>query len=118
VRVELEAGIEQARVEHAAGTAGGVPGIGHGVMNHAKLASFLHAALLLGIIAGSALSPAVAEEAAAPAIHRLSASDLEAFLDPLVNGQLGRLKIAGAVVVVVKDDGILFAKGYGYRIAA
>jgi CubicO group peptidase (beta-lactamase class C family) len=83
-------------------------------MNHAKLARFLRPALLLGIIAGSALAPAVAEEAAAPAIHRLSASDLEAFLDPLVTGQLGRLKIAGAVVVVVKDGGILFAKGYGY----
>jgi CubicO group peptidase (beta-lactamase class C family) len=50
----------------------------------------------------------------APAVHELSTADLGAFLDPLINDQLAQLKIAGAVVVVVKDDGILFAKGYGY----
>jgi len=49
-----------------------------------------------------------------PVVHELSAPDLEAFLDPLIKDQLARLKIAGAVVVVVKDDGILFARGYGY----
>jgi len=49
-----------------------------------------------------------------PFTHELSTADLGAFLDPLVRDQLARLKIAGAVVVVVKDDGILFARGYGY----
>jgi len=32
----------------------------------------------------------------------------------LIADQLARLKIAGSVVVVVKDDAILFARGYGY----
>src|SRR5262249_53330337 len=50
----------------------------------------------------------------APVRHELSTADLGAFLDPLIQGQLARLKIAGTVVVVVKDDSILFAKGYGY----
>jgi CubicO group peptidase (beta-lactamase class C family) len=50
----------------------------------------------------------------APVTRELSTSDLGAFLDPLMKEQLARLKIAGAVVVVVKDDGILFARGYGY----
>jgi CubicO group peptidase (beta-lactamase class C family) len=49
-----------------------------------------------------------------PTVHELSTADLGAFLDPLITDQLARLKIAGAVVVVVKDDSILFAKGYGY----
>src|ERR1700730_6116683 len=88
--------------------------IGHGVMNHAMMMRFFCPVLLLGVIAGFTLLPAVAEEKAAPAIHQLSASDLGAFLDPLMKGELARLKIAGAVVVVVKDDGILFARGYGY----
>jgi CubicO group peptidase (beta-lactamase class C family) len=88
--------------------------IGHGVVNHAMMMRFFCPVLLLGVIAGFTLSPAVAEEKAAPAIHQPSASDLGAFLDPLMKGQLARLKIAGAVVVVVKDDCILFANGYGY----
>ena len=50
----------------------------------------------------------------APTVHELSAADLGAFLDPLIKGQLARWKIAGAVVVVVKDESILFSKGYGY----
>ena len=50
----------------------------------------------------------------AAVVHELSTADLEAFLDPLIKDQLARLKFAGAVVVMVKDDGILFARGYGY----
>jgi CubicO group peptidase (beta-lactamase class C family) len=53
----------------------------------------------------------------APVTHELSTADLGAFLDPLIKDQLARLKIAGAVVVVVKDDSILFAKAYGYADA-
>jgi CubicO group peptidase (beta-lactamase class C family) len=49
-----------------------------------------------------------------PGVHQLSTADLGALLDPLIERQLERLKIAGAVVVVVKDSGTLFAKGYGY----
>jgi CubicO group peptidase (beta-lactamase class C family) len=51
-----------------------------------------------------------------PVVHQLSTTDLDAFLHPLIKDPLARLKIASAVVVVVvvKDDGILFARGYGY----
>lgn len=44
----------------------------------------------------------------------LTAADLETFLDGLMPLQLGRADISGAVVAVVKDNKLLFAKGYGY----
>src|SRR5262245_1993478 len=47
-------------------------------------------------------------------VSERSTAHLEAFLEPLMEHQLARLKIPGAVVVVVKDDAIVFAKGYGY----
>jgi len=50
-------------------------------------------------------------------VHELSTADLGAFLDSRITDQLARWNIAGAVVVVVKDDGLLFAKGYGYADA-
>jgi CubicO group peptidase (beta-lactamase class C family) len=46
--------------------------------------------------------------------HELTAADVHAFLDGFVPMQLEREDIAGAVVLVVKDGAILFAKGYGY----
>jgi CubicO group peptidase (beta-lactamase class C family) len=49
-----------------------------------------------------------------PARHEMSPADLEAFLDGFLPYQLHRDDIAGAVVVIVKDGKILFAKGYGY----
>ena len=44
----------------------------------------------------------------------MTAADLEAFLDGLMPAQIEREDIAGAVVAVVKDGQVLFAKGYGY----
>jgi len=44
----------------------------------------------------------------------LTTADVEVFLDGLMPLQLQREDIAGAVVLVVKDGKILFAKGYGY----
>jgi CubicO group peptidase (beta-lactamase class C family) len=44
----------------------------------------------------------------------MTAADVEAFLDGFVPMQLQRENIAGAVVVVVKDGKVLFARGYGY----
>lgn len=41
-------------------------------------------------------------------------ADVSAFLDGVMPLQLAREDIAGAVIVVVKDGKILFAKGYGY----
>ncbi len=44
----------------------------------------------------------------------MTAQDLDAFLDGVVPLQLKRENIAGAVVLVVKDGKVLYAKGYGY----
>jgi len=49
-----------------------------------------------------------------PASHELTAPDLEAFLDGLVPAQIEGDDIAGAVISVVQDGHILFAKGYGF----
>jgi CubicO group peptidase (beta-lactamase class C family) len=46
--------------------------------------------------------------------HDLTVADVHAFLDGFVPMQLERENIAGAVVLVVKDGGVFFAKGYGY----
>jgi CubicO group peptidase (beta-lactamase class C family) len=46
--------------------------------------------------------------------HEMTATDLEAFLDGLMPAQIEREDIAGAVVAVVKDGQVIFAKGYGY----
>jgi CubicO group peptidase (beta-lactamase class C family) len=40
--------------------------------------------------------------------------ELESIFDPIVAEQMAKLHIPGAVVVVVKEGRILFAKGYGY----
>jgi CubicO group peptidase (beta-lactamase class C family) len=52
-----------------------------------------------------------------PSRQELTAADLSVFLDGLVPMQLQREDIAGAVVAVVKDGQLLFAKGYGYADA-
>ena len=48
----------------------------------------------------------------------MTAADVEAFLDGFVPVQIQQRDIAGAVVVVVKDGQVLFARGYGYADAA
>ena len=62
--------------------------------------------------------PAKAAVAAEPVqttgAHELTGSDIEAFLDGMMPSQLEREDIAGAVVAVVKDGHVIFAKGYGY----
>ena len=58
--------------------------------------------------------PKAPEQKAAPSSHELTATDLETFLDGLMPLQLEHADIAGAVVAVVKDGKLLFAKGYGY----
>ena len=44
----------------------------------------------------------------------MTASDVSAFIDGILPEQLAREDIAGAVVLVVKDGKVLFAKGYGF----
>jgi CubicO group peptidase (beta-lactamase class C family) len=47
-------------------------------------------------------------------IHEMNADDIGAFLDGIMPQQLAREDIAGAVISVVKDGKVIFAKGYGY----
>ena len=49
---------------------------------------------------------------------QMTAADVEAFLDGIVPLQLAQQDISGAVVSIVKDGKLLFAKGYGYADAA
>jgi CubicO group peptidase (beta-lactamase class C family) len=67
----------------------------------------------------SAKAPAKAVAAVAAPAQRangpeMTSADVSAFLDGVMPLQLAREDIAGAVIVVVKDGKILFAKGYGY----
>ena len=54
----------------------------------------------------------------APALHPATGptdpAELEAFMDGSIEAQLEAYNIAGAVVAVVKDGALFFAKGYGY----
>lgn len=59
-------------------------------------------------------SPAQSQSASAQAAAELTAADVGAFLDGVMPAQLERGDIAGAVVAVVKDGKVIFAKGYGY----
>jgi CubicO group peptidase (beta-lactamase class C family) len=60
----------------------------------------------------------VAQSQTPPSGHSLTAADVESFLDGVMPLQLGREDIAGAVIAVVKDGKVLFAKGYGYSDVA
>ena len=64
-------------------------------------------------------TPQAAASFPATAIHgqELTATDLSAFLDGLMPGQIEKADIAGAVIAVVKDGKVLFEKGYGYADA-
>src|SRR5712691_6399647 len=65
-----------------------------------------------------ALPKPEAKAAAAPATPagtpEMTAEDVSAFLDGIMPQQLAREDIAGAVVSIVKDGKVLFARGYGY----
>jgi CubicO group peptidase (beta-lactamase class C family) len=58
--------------------------------------------------------PAASEPQIPEPPHQMTADDIHAFLDGFMPMQLERENIAGAVVLVVKNGSILFAKGYGY----
>ena len=89
---------------------------------------FRHFILQLGLLSSLAMaqvpkatpvSPAPQTAAASESkvtepTHELTVDDVHAFLDGFVPMQLEREDIAGAVVLVVKDGAIFFAKGYGY----
>src|SRR5215831_14714577 len=67
------------------------------------------------LASGLAQSAALAQPATAESLpHALNAADLEAWLDGYFPYALHAGDLAGAVVVVVKDDQVLLEKGYGY----
>jgi CubicO group peptidase (beta-lactamase class C family) len=57
-------------------------------------------------------SPATATSTGAP--QELTAADVSAFVDGIVPLEIERGDIAGAVVTIVKDGKVFFARGYGY----
>ncbi|MBA3603610.1 MAG: serine hydrolase [Parachlamydiaceae bacterium] len=50
--------------------------------------------------------------------HELTTKNVGAFFDGFMPLQIEQANIAGAVVAVVKDGGLVFAKGYGYADTA
>ena len=62
----------------------------------------------------AAQQPETAESKTNETPHDMTAADVGAFLDGFMPMQLQRENIAGAVVLVVKNGQVLFAKGYGY----
>lgn len=58
--------------------------------------------------------PAYAAAGSSQAAPALTTQDLTPFMDGLVPYAIRRADIAGAVVTVVKDGKIIFAKGYGF----
>src|SRR3974390_3309574 len=70
------------------------------------------------LASGLARSAALAQPTIGPTPqslpHALNAADLETWLDGYFPYALHAGDIAGAVVVVVKDDQVLLEKGYGY----
>jgi CubicO group peptidase (beta-lactamase class C family) len=65
----------------------------------------------------AAKTPAPAEKQLVPAgstPRELTGTDLEVFLDGMMPSQLQREDVAGAVISVVRDGKVIFAKGYGF----
>src|ERR1700679_724145 len=67
-------------------------------------------------IAGRAApaEPAVEASSTPAAAHPLERTDLEPWLDGLMPYAIERGDVAGAVVAVVKNGEVIFAKGYGF----
>ena len=72
------------------------------------------AASLSGAVGAQEPVPSAPVRVASSAPASLTRADVEAWLDGYVPNTLARDDLASAVVVVVKDDAVLVAKGYGY----
>ena len=71
-------------------------------------------AIVLLLCAAPASATASNESVAMPTYIIGDPQELEKFMDTVMKSQLSEQNIAGAVVVVVQDDQVLLAKGYGY----
>jgi CubicO group peptidase (beta-lactamase class C family) len=74
----------------------------------------LHAQVPKSPVAPAAKPTAAPAPAPAASAHELTEADLSAFLDGYLPPQLAQDDVAGAVICVVKDGKVLFAKGYGF----
>ena len=94
-------------------------------MNRQRVRSLTLLVLILVVCLSSPaqkpqILPPPPEKASPPPVQaqlpapQLTKEDVGAFLDGFVPIQLQRDDIAGAVVMIVKDGKVLFAKGYGY----
>ncbi len=82
-------------------------------MKAGRIAAAMGAAFLLA--AGMSVPVSAAAE---DSRHELTAGDVEAWLDGLVNYGIESGDIAGGVIAVVKDGKVLFQSGYGYADVA
>ncbi len=71
-------------------------------------------AIVLLLCAAPASAAQSNEAIAMPTYTLGDPQELEKFMDIVMKSQLSEQNIAGAVVVVVQDDQVLLAKGYGY----
>jgi CubicO group peptidase (beta-lactamase class C family) len=65
-----------------------------------------------------ALSAAAQPAPTTTGVAEMTADDVQQVLPPFVRAQLGRRRIAGAVVVLVKDDAVLLDEGFGFADVA
>lgn len=79
---------------------------------------FVSAVVAALTFASAPFSAVRATAAPAPSAPAMTRADLDAFFSGLVPYALHRADIPGAVIVVVKDGKVLFAKGYGYADVA
>src|SRR5258708_10472960 len=61
----------------------------------------------------AAIEPAAGPSSNPPVAHSLERADLEPWLDGFMPYAIERGDVAGAVVAVVKNGEVMFAKGYG-----
>src|SRR5579862_1178426 len=73
---------------------------------------------MVGLLTAGSLFAQAPKPAAPKTAVPLTEADLETFLDGFMPLQIERMNVAGAVIAVVKDGKILFAKGYGYADVA
>ena len=70
--------------------------------------------LTLSVVLVLMASCAIADTAVPQAPLELTAANIANLIDPLMAAWIDKHKGRGAVVVVVKPDGPVFAKGYGF----
>jgi len=79
-----------------------------------KLCHTFHATLAFLLLSATVLAGMTPVSARAAGEGPSDPAELEAFMDGVMAAEMAEKHVPGAVVVVVKDGEVLFAKGYGY----